>query len=222
MDNADTLTDRDRRVLREVGALGAVPVAHLLGFFPTAAAGYVRLGVLARRGLVRRFSARRRRWVGLSASGAAAAGVTAHRGVSRITERRAVLIGVHCLLASCGYAGVPPPPAAPSRLQYYSREGEVVAVAVTARPLRRGGLRALTHPIIFSPAARIVKGILVFAPGTIPQRLHEVPDSWQSRVVLMPASDPTTAEVVRAQLVARLRLTRQHCTCQDFAGYFAK
>ncbi len=202
---ASPLTDRDRRVLREVGSLGAVPVAHLLDFFPTRAAGYVRLGILARQGLVRRFSALKSRWVRLSAFGAAAAGMTALRERPRITERRAALVNVHCLLASCGYARVPPPPAAPRTLLYYGREGEVVAVAVTVRPLRRGGLRAITHPIIFSPASRALKSILVFAPGTIPKRLNEVPNGWQSRIVLMPVPGPMTAAVTRTQLLARLR-----------------
>lgn len=192
-------------MLREVGSLGAVPVAHLLGFFPTPAAGYVRLGVLARRGLVRRFSALGNRWVDLSPIGAAATGVTALRGGPRVTERRAALISVHCLLASCGYARMPPPATAPKQFHYYSREGEVIAVAVTMRPLRRGSLRALTHPIIFSPAARAVKSILVFAPGTAPRRTYEGPDSWQSRVVLMPVPGPMTAVVMRTQLLARLR-----------------
>ena len=192
-------------MLQEVGLLGAAPVAHLLGFFSTPAAGYVRLGVLARRGLVRRFSTLGSRWVGLSPSGAAIAGVTALRRDSRITERRAALVNAHCLLASCGYMRVPPPPAAPRTLLYYGREGEVLAVVVTVRPLHRGSLRAITHPIIFSPAARALKSILVFAPGTAPRRTHEGPESWQSRVVLMPVPGPMTAAVMRTQLLARLR-----------------
>ncbi len=204
---AASLTDRDRRVLREVGSLGAVPVAHLLGLFPSPAAGYVRLGILARRGLVRRFSALGSRWIGLAPSAAAAAGMTSVRGGSRITERRDALVRVHCLLASCGYARVPPPPAAPRTLQYYGREVETVAVAVTVRPLRRGGLRALTHPIIFSPTSRALKDILVFGPGMTSQRLQEVPGPWRSRIALMPIPDPKTMGVIRTQLLDLLRFT---------------
>ncbi len=191
-------------MLQEVGSLGAVPVAHLLGFFPTPAAGYVRLGVLAQRGLVRRFSALGSRWVRLSPSGATAVGMATLRMGARVTERRAATVSVHCLLTSCGYLRVPSPPATPSRLLYYGREGEIAAVAVTVRPLRGGSLGELTHPIIFSPAARIVQKIILFAQGTLPLRLHEVPNSWQSRVILMPIPSPMTAAVMRTQLLARL------------------
>ena len=211
MDEADRirtgipLTDRDHRLLREVGALGAVPIAHLLGFFPTPAAGYVRLGVLARRDLVRRFSALGSRWVRLSTSGAAAAGVATLRMGARMTERRTATVSAHCLLTSCGYSRVPPPPATPNRFLYYSRGGEIIAVGVTVRPLRAGSRRVLMHPIIFSPAARVVQKIILFAPGTMPERLHDVPNSWQSRVILMPTPSPMTAALMRIQLLARLR-----------------
>lgn len=188
-----------------MGSLGAIPVAHFVSFFPTPAAGYVRLGILARRGLVWRFSVKGSRWVTLSSTGAAAADATPPRTRSRITERRAALVSVHCLLTSCGYARAPLPLAAPRTLQYYGREGEVLAVAVTVRPLHRGWLQELTHPIIFSPAARAVRRILVFGPGTTSQRLLEVPGSWQSRILLMPIPDPKTVGVVRTQLLARLR-----------------
>lgn len=199
------LTDRDHRLLREVGALGAVPIAHLLGFFPTPAAGYVRLGVLARRDLVRRFSALGSRWVRLSPSGATAVGMATLRMGARMTERRAATVSVHCLLTSCGYLRVPPPPATPNRFLYYCREGGIVAVGVTVRPLRGGSLRVLTQLIIFSPAARIVQKVIVFAPGTMPQRLHEVPNSWQSRVILMPIPGPMSAAIMRTHLLTRLR-----------------
>src|SRR5437588_7351297 len=100
------LTDRDRRVLQEVDNLRAAPLAHLLKFFPTRAAGYVRLGILARRDLVHRFSVKKERWVSLSPSGAAAVGGTALRRRWRIAERRAAVVTVHLLFASCDYERV--------------------------------------------------------------------------------------------------------------------
>jgi hypothetical protein len=191
-----------------MGSLGAIPVAHFVSFFPTPAAGYVRLGILARRGLVWRFSVKGSRWVMLSSAGAAAADATPPRTRLRITERRAALVSVHCLLTSCGYVPASPPPAAPRTLQYYGREGEVLAVAVTVRPPRRGWFQELTHPIIFSPASRAVSRILVFGPGTTSQPLQEVPGSWRSRILLMPIPDAKTAEIVRTRLLAYLRDAR--------------
>ena len=141
----------------------------------------------------------------LSSAGAAAADATPPRTRLRITERRAAIVSVHCLLTSCGYAPAAPPPAAPRTLQYYGRDGEVLAVAVTVRPLRRGWLQQLTHPIIFSSASRAVRRILVFGPGTTSQRLQEVPGSWRPRILLMPIPDPKIVGVVRSQLLARLR-----------------
>ena len=199
------LTDRDRRVLQEVGYLRAAPLSHLLTFFPSRAAGYVRLGILARRGLVNRFSAKEERWVSLSPSGAATVGGTALRGRSRIAERRTAFVTVHLLLTSCGYARVLRPPAAPRTLAYYGRQGEVIAMAVMARPLRRGRLHALADPVIFSPASRVVRKIIVFVPGTTSQRLPPVPDSWQSRIVLMPLPNSLTIGIVRRQLLVHLR-----------------
>ncbi len=188
-----------------MGSLGAIPVAYFASFFPTPAAGYVRLGILARRGLVQRFFVKGRRWVMLSPAGAAAVGTTLPRTRLRITERRAGLVSVHCLLTSCGYTRASPPPAAPRTLQYYGRDGDVLAVAVTVRRLHRGWLQELTHPIIFSPASREVSRILVFGPGTTSQRLQEVPGSWRSRILLMPIPDAKTVVIVRSQLLARLR-----------------
>jgi hypothetical protein len=141
----------------------------------------------------------------LSSAGAAAAGATPPRTRSRITERRAAIVRVHCLLTSCGYSRASPPPAAPRTLQYYSRDGEVLAVAVTVRPLHRRWLEEVTHPIIFSPAARAVGRILVFGPGTTSQWLREVPGAWRSRILLMPIPGGKTMGVVQAQLLARLR-----------------
>jgi hypothetical protein len=141
----------------------------------------------------------------LSSAGAAAAGATSPRTRSRITERRTAIVSVHCLLTSCGYARASPPPAGPRRLRYYARDGEVLAVAVTARALRCGWLREATHPIIFSPAARAVGRILVFGPGTTSQWLREVPGAWRSRILLMPIPGRKTMAIVQAQLLARLR-----------------
>ena len=199
------LTNRDRRVLQEVGHLKAAPLSHLLGFFPTSSAGYVRLGVLARRGLVHRFSAKGARWVSLSPSGAAAVGGTVLRGRSRIAERRAALANVHHLLTSCGYARVPRPPSAPRSLVYYERMGEILGVAITLRLRRRGHLQALTHPVIFSPASRVVRRIIVFVPGTTSRRLPAVPESWQSRIVLMSLPNSMTVGIMKRQLLEYLR-----------------
>jgi len=200
------LTDRDRRVLQEVGHLGAAPLAHLLNLFPTPEAGYVRLGILAGRGLLHRFSAQGGRWVSLSPSGAAVVGGTALRARPRLSERRAAFATVHLLLTTCGYTHVPRPLAAPRTLAYYGRQGEVVAVATMARPLRRGHLQALAHPIIFSPASRAVGRILVFVPDAASQRLPAVPSSWRSRILLMPLPNPTTIGIVRKRLLAHLNL----------------
>jgi len=199
------LTNRDRRVLEEVGHLGAAPLSSLLNFFPTPAAGYIRLGILARRGLINRFPAKGERWVSLSPSGAAAVGGIVLRAQSRLAERRAALAIVHHLLASCGYARGPRPPAAPRTLAYYERQGEVLAVAVTVHPLRRDRLQALIRPVIFSPASRAAKRIVVFAPGATSQRLPAVPDSWQYRILLMPLPNSTTIGIVRRRFLAHLR-----------------
>jgi hypothetical protein len=199
------LTDRDRRVLEEVGHLGTASLSSLLNFFPTPAAGYVRLGILTRRGLIHRFSAKGARWVSLSPSGAAVVGGTVLRAQSPPAERRAALAIVHRFLTSCGFTRIPRPLAALRMHTYYERQGEVLAVAVTVHPPRRDRLQALISPVIFSPASRVARRIVVFAPGTTPLRLPAVPDSWQSRILLMPLPNSTTIGIVRRRFLAHLR-----------------
>jgi len=172
--------------------------------FPTAGAGYVRVGELERRGLLQRFTWRGERWVGLGRVAARLWHVPSRRGALTVTDRRCYLARVDRLLQHCGFAAIAPPHRAPVTLAYYGREGDVVAVGVALRPLQRGRLRAWVHALTGALGVPVVRGLVIFAPGATVERLHELPATWAPRVIVMPLPGPELVSLMRTQLLLRL------------------
>ena len=198
------MTDRDAALLEDLTRLRVMPLAHVLERFPTAGAGYVRVGELERRGLLQRFTWRGERWVGMGPIAARLWHVPSRRGMPVVTDRRCYFARADRLLQHCGFAAVAPPHRAPVTLAYYGREGGVVAVGVALRPLQRGRLRAWVHALTGSLGIPVVRGLVVFAPGVTVERLHELPAAWVPRIIVMPLPDPELAPLMRTQLLVRL------------------
>lgn len=102
------LTDRDLEVLRALRRLTAAPLPVLAPYFPTPAAAYVRLGILVKRGLVRRSWAFGRRIYAITPKGAGAAGFTPSRS-SDVSWRASRLAALLAVLAPLGYREAAPP-----------------------------------------------------------------------------------------------------------------
>jgi len=198
------MTARDAALLGDLTRLRVMPLAHVLERFPTAGAGYVRVGELERRGLLRRFTWRGERWVGLGGTAARLWHVPSRRGALSVTDRRCYLARADRLLQHCGFAAIAPPNRAPQTFMYYGRQGGVVAVGVALRPLHRGRLRSWVHVLTGPLGVPAVRGLLIFAPGVTVERLHEVPAPWASRVIMMPLPGPELAPLMQTQLLLRL------------------
>jgi len=149
------MTERDIAVLREIARFGAVPPAALAHLFPSRDAAYVRLGILAARGVVARTVSCGQRAYVVTPTGATAAGVRGARAALDPTARTARLAAVAALLAPGGYRPAPPPrPGLPRAVAWFGRGPRVVAVYPSSAVLtnwraRRilGRLRILRHTV---------------------------------------------------------------------------
>jgi len=199
-----TMTARDAVLLKDLARLRVMPLAHVLERFPTAGAGYVRVGELDRRGLLQRFTWRGERWVGLGPVAARLWHVPSRRGALTVTDRRCYLARADWVLRHCGFAAIAPPNRAPQTFVYYGREGRVIAMGVALRPLQRGRLRNWVHALTGSLGIPVVQELVVFAPGVTVERLHELPATWASRIIVMPLPGPELVSLMRTQLLLRL------------------
>lgn len=185
------LTDRDRVVLRLLGRLRAAPVPVLAAYFPSQAAAYVRLGLLAQRGLVRRSSAFGRRLYVLTARGAAAVGLPAPRSsaVSPSTSRLAALLAV---LAPMGYREAAPPRRLRRSVTWAAREGSPwngVALYVSSQRItRRRATRIVPRLGLMRNAARAI----IIAGGSR-TRPEVVRDPLYPPVLVTPVPVPARA-----------------------------
>jgi len=198
------MTTRDAALLEDLTRLRVMPLAHVLERFPTAGAGYVRVGELERRGLLQRFTWRGERWVGLGRVAARLWHVPSRRDALTATDRRCYLARADRLLQHCGFAAIAPPHRTPATLAYYGRKGSVVAVGMALRPLQRGRLRSWVYALTGSLGAPAVQGLVIFAPGVTVERLHELPAVWGPRVMMMPLPGPELTSLMRTQLLLRL------------------
>jgi hypothetical protein len=167
---ASEVTGRDVEVLREVARFAAVPPAALAHFFPSRAAAYVRLGVLAERGFLSRTTSFGRRAYRVTPKGAAAAGLHASRAGTSSTARAGRMAAVAALLAPLGYAPVPAPrPSMPTAVAWFSCGKRVVAVyPSSARLTGRQVRRLLSRLRIYRHTAH---AIVLLSGGGVPARV---------------------------------------------------
>ncbi len=176
-------TPRDREVLRALARWQIAPFWALLQFFPTPAAGYVRLGMLARSGMIRKAAHRGDHFVMLTAAGARAIAVPLPRTPMARLPYRLAFIHVDHAMAARGYTPVPPPRGAPRQLWYYANG----SVRVATTTCRTRAVTALAHRLVtlLGPQflAREVNGLFMFTPRLVRANLAGSPWARKVRVI---------------------------------------